>query len=211
MIARYQAIESILAQIGSDDLVVSTTGMISRELFTLKDRPGNFYMIGSMGLASAMGLGLAIQAPSKRVFVLEGDGSALMSLGTLPLIASEQPANLVHIILDNEAYESTGRQPSISSNFDLAQTAAATGYPWTRRIEDLEELEAALTEAAAGGQLGLILVKAGIAPIEGIPRVSHTPEEIRDRFRGAVQSPYSTYPFRRSHASASLLRSDGLP
>jgi thiamine pyrophosphate-dependent acetolactate synthase large subunit-like protein len=162
--------------------------MISRELFTLKDRPGNFYMIGSMGLASAMGLGLALQAPNKRVFVLEGDGSAMMSLGTLPLIASEQPANLVHIILDNEAYESTGGQPSISSNFDLAQTANTTGYPWTRRVEDLEELEAALTEATNGGQLSLILVKAGIAPLEGIPRVSHTPEEIRDRFKGAVQA-----------------------
>ena len=136
-----------------------------------------------------MGLGLALQAPNKRVFILEGDGSAMMGLGTLPLIASEQPANLVHIILDNEAYESTGGQPSISSNFDLTQTAATTGYPWVRRVEDLEELESALTEATTGDQLSLILVKAGIAPIEGIPRVSHTPEEIRDRFRGAVQSP----------------------
>ena len=119
MIARYQAIERILSHMRDGDLVVSTTGMISRELFTLDDRPGNFYMIGSMGLASAMGLGLAIQAPNKRVFVLEGDGSALMSLGTLPLIASERPANLVHIILDNEAYESTGGQASISLKFDL--------------------------------------------------------------------------------------------
>ena len=188
MIARYEAIEQVLSHVQGGDLVVSTTGMISRELFTLNDRPGNFYMIGSMGLASAMGLGLAIQAPRKRVFVLEGDGSAMMSLGTLPLIASEAPSNLVHIILDNEAYESTGGQASISSKFDLAQTAGTTGYPWTRRVEDLEELEAALTEAKQCGQLSLILIKCGIAPIEGIPRVSHTPEEIRDRFRGAVQA-----------------------
>ena len=188
MIARYQAIEQILSHVQDSDLVVSTTGMISREVFTLDDRPGNFYMIGSMGLASAMGLGLAIQAPNKRVFILEGDGSALMSLGTLPLIASEAPPNLVHIILDNEAYESTGGQPSISSRFDLAQTAGAAGYPWTRQVQDIEELESALTEAKKSGKLSLILVKCGIAPIEGIPRVSHTPEEIRDRFRAAVQS-----------------------
>ena len=188
MIARYQAIERILSHIQASDLVVSTTGMISRELFTLDDRPGNFYMIGSMGLASAMGLGLAIQAPHKRVFILEGDGSALMSLGTLPLIASEAPSNLAHIILDNEAYESTGGQPSISSRFDLAETAASAGYPWTRRVEDIEELESALTEAKNNSRLSLILVKCGIAPIEGIPRVSHTPEEIRDRFRAAAQS-----------------------
>ncbi|HIN23092.1 MAG TPA: sulfopyruvate decarboxylase subunit beta [Dehalococcoidia bacterium] len=188
MIARYQAIERILSHIREADLVVSTTGMISRELFTLDDRPGNFYMIGSMGLASAMGLGLAIQAPHKRVFVLEGDGSALMSLGTLPLISSEQPSNLVHIILDNEAYESTGGQPSISSQFDLAETARSAGYPWTRRVDDLEELESALTEVTAAGQLSLIVVKAGIAPVDGIPRVSHTPEQIRDRFKSAVQA-----------------------
>ncbi len=189
MIARYQAIEAVLSHVRDGDLLVSTTGMISRELFTLDDRPGNFYMIGSMGLASAMGLGLAVQAPHKRVFVLEGDGSALMSLGTLPLIASEAPANLVHIILDNEAYESTGGQPSISSGFDLSETAGAAGFPWTRRVEDLEELQAAMNEATAGGQLSLILVKAGIAPLGGIPRVSHTPEEIRDRFKGAVGAP----------------------
>ncbi len=187
-IDRYRAIEKILEHVGDGDLVVSTTGMISRELFALDDRPGNFYMIGSMGLASALGLGLAIQAPHKRVFVLEGDGSALMSLGTLPLIASEGVPNLVHVILDNEAYESTGGQPSISSQFDLAETAASAGYPWTRRVRELEELETALIQALSGGQLSLILVKASIAPMEGIPRVSHTPTEIRDRFRGAVQS-----------------------
>jgi thiamine pyrophosphate-dependent acetolactate synthase large subunit-like protein len=188
LIARYLAIEKILSHLRDGDLVVSTTGMISRELFTLDDRPGNFYMIGSMGLASAMGLGLAIQTPNKRVIVLEGDGSALMSLGTLPLIASEQPPNLVHIILDNEAYESTGGQPSISSQFDLADMARSAGYPLVRRVEDTEGLDSALIAVNASHQLSLVLVKAGIAPIEGVPRVSHTPKQIRDRFKGAVQA-----------------------
>ena len=188
MIDRYKAIEEILAHIQPDDLVVSTTGMISRELFSLEDRPGNFYMIGSMGLASAVGLGLAIQTPHKRIFILEGDGSALMSLGTLPLIASQGVPNLIHVILDNEAYESTGGQASISSRFDLAETAGATGYPWARRVEDVEELESALLEAKDGSLLSLILVKCGIAPVDGIPRVSHAPTEIRDRSKAAVQS-----------------------
>ena len=73
MIDRYKAIQAVLGRVNPKDLVLSTTGMISREVFVTNDRPGNFYMIGSMGLASAMGLGLAIQAPNKRVFVLEGD------------------------------------------------------------------------------------------------------------------------------------------
>ena len=188
MIDRYKAIEKILEYVGDSDLVLSTTGMISREVFVTDDRPGNFYMIGSMGLLSSFGLGLALLTPEQRVFVLEGDGSALMSMGTLPLIANEGPKNLVHIILDNEAYESTGSQPSISSNFDLAEVGKASGYQHVARVDDIEDLENALLGCNAGSGPYLILVKASIAPVQGIPRVSHSPTEIRDRFRTRVQS-----------------------
>ena len=186
MIDRYKAIEKILAHVQPSDLVLSTTGMISREVFSTEDRPGNFYMIGSMGLLSSFGLGLALMAPEQRVFVLEGDGSALMSLGTLALIASENPSNLVHFILDNESYESTGRQPTISSKVDLAEVAKSCGYRQVARVEDLEGLEGALVGVAGAPGPHLVLVKAGIAPVEGIPRVSIPPSEIRDRFRGSV-------------------------
>ena len=104
MIDRITAIETILNRVKDGDLVLSTTGMISREVFVTDDRPGNFYMIGSMGLLSSFGLGLALMSPQQRVRVIEGDGSALMSLGNMPLIATERPGNLVHLILDNEAY-----------------------------------------------------------------------------------------------------------
>ncbi|GIT69957.1 MAG: hypothetical protein Ct9H300mP27_10610 [Chloroflexota bacterium] len=77
--------------------MITTTGMISREVFDIHDRTNNFYMLGSMGLLSSFGLGLAITFPDKRIWILEGDGSALMSLGTLPLIASESPKNIVHL------------------------------------------------------------------------------------------------------------------
>ena len=188
MIDRYLAIQKILEHVGASDLVLSTTGMISREVFTAGDRPGNFYMIGSMGLLSSFGLGLALLPPGQRVFVLEGDGSALMTLGTLPLIAAERPGNLVHLILDNEAYESTGGQPSIGSGFDLARVGEICGYPKAVRVGDIEELESALLECAATPGPHLILVKAGIAPVEGIPRVSHPSTDIRDRFRNSVQT-----------------------
>jgi len=188
MIDRYLAIEIIVRHVSPTDLVLSTTGMISRELFVTDDRPANFYMLGSMGLLSSFGLGLALMAPLQKVIILEGDGSAMMSLGTLPLLASERPANLIHIILDNEAYESTGGQPSISSQFDLSKIADSSGYPKTHHVRDVEELESALTEAFSSGDLSLILVKVGIAPVAGIPRVSHTPNEIRDQFKAAVQS-----------------------
>ena len=165
--------------------------MISRELFALGDRPGNFYMIGSMGLVSSLGLGLALLRPHRRVVVLEGDGSALMSLGTVPLIAAEAPKNLIHLILDNEVYESTGSQPSISSQVSLAEIAKASGYKAVTQVADSTALEAALKDCDGRTGPQLILVKVSIAPVEGLPRVSHTPTEIRDRFRNQIMAPAS--------------------
>ncbi len=186
MIDRYEAIERVLGHVGERDLLVSTTGMISREVFASNDRQGNFYMIGSMGLASSLALGLALLQPQRPVFVLEGDGSAMMSLGTLPLIGAEVPRNLVHVILDNEAYETTGSQPSISSKVSLASIGKASGYSTVQQAEDGHTLNEALL--ARGREPGphLIVVKVGIAPVVGISRVSHTPEEIRDRFRDRI-------------------------
>ena len=182
MIDRYVAIGKIMEQVGASDLVLSTTGMISRELFVTDDRPGNFYMLGSMGLLSSFGLGLAILNQDRRVVLLEGDGSALMSLGTLPLIAAERPGNLLHVILDNESYESTGGQPSISSKVDLAEVARSCGYRRVVRADDIDRLENALRECGSGNG-----PKVGIAPLKGIPRVSHSPTDIKDRFREWVQ------------------------
>ena len=187
MIDRYKAIGKILEHVEVSDLVLSTTGMISREVFVANDRPENFYMIGSMGLLSSFGLGLALLNTDKRVFVLEGDGSALMSLGTLPLIATENPGNLFHIILDNGAYESTGAQPSISSEVDLATVGRSCGYRHAARVDDIEGLQNALLDCAMGHGPRMVVVKAGIAPVPGIPRVSHSPTDIRDRFRRSVQ------------------------
>lgn len=188
MIARYEAIETILAHVEGADLVLSSTGMISREVFTSRDRPGNFYMLGSMGLLSSLGLGLAVLAPQRRIWVLDGDGSALMSLGTLPLIATVCPPNLIHIILDNEAYESTGGQPAISASVDLAAVGASCGYRQVDRAACRDELERALLTYPWDAGPRLILVKVAIAPLEGIPRVAHTPTAIRDRFAAHIRS-----------------------
>ena len=186
MIDRVKAIEIVMDHVRENDLVLSTTGMISREVFVTDDRPGNFYMIGSMGLLSSLGLGLALLKPDQRVFVVEGDGSALMSLGTLPLIATEAPENLVHIVLDNESYESTGAQPSISSSVSLSHIAQASGYPTVTQIEEAPALVSALAACAVEPGPHFLLVKCAIAPVENIPRVSHPPTAIRDRIREHV-------------------------
>lgn len=187
MIGRFDAIGIIAEHVAADDLVISTTGMISRELFVTQDRPSNFYMLGSMGLASSFGLGMAVLNPAQRVFVLEGDGSALMSMGTMALVASEAPANFVHIVLDNECYESTGGQPTITPQIDLAKIADSCGYRHVARVEDGENLAAALADCVTTASPHFILVKVDATLLDGIPRVSHSPTDIRDHFKSVVR------------------------
>jgi phosphonopyruvate decarboxylase len=187
VISRVRAIEIILDQVEEPDVVLSTTGMVSREVFATRDRTGNFYMIGSMGLLSAVGLGISLLAPDRRVYVLDGDGSALMSLGTLPLIAVEAGANLTHIVLDNESYESTGAQPSIAKDVSLGAIALASGYESATSVSDESSLQDSLKRLGGGPRPDFVLAKVGIAPVEGIPRVSFTPEEIRDRFAAHIR------------------------
>jgi thiamine pyrophosphate-dependent acetolactate synthase large subunit-like protein len=183
---RYEALQCILQQIPDDDLAVFTTGMISREAFNIRDRAENFYMIGSMGLLASFGLGLALQSPDRTIWVIEGDGSALMSLGTLPLIATYRPNNLIHVVLDNEAYESTGAQPTITSTVDLAALAQAAGYPCVRCADNTRTLDTVLQEAHATRLLTFILGKVTGRAAEGLSRVSLTPEALKWRFSQAI-------------------------
>ena len=111
-----------------DSPVVSANGFISRDVFTAKDKKTNFYMIGSMGLASSIGLGIALKKPRKKIFVFDGDGNILMNLGSLVTIGSLQPNNLVHIIFDNKIHESTGGQPTFAEKIDISKIAKMTNY-----------------------------------------------------------------------------------
>lgn len=181
MIARSDAIAAVLERAG-DALVVTANGWISREACAAHDRDGNFYMLGSMGLASSIGLGVALTRPERRVIVLDGDGNLLMALGTLAMVADQQPRNFVHVVLDNEMYGSTGGQRSLSATVDLDELARAAGYASVRRIGDLAELEDAL---AAQGPV-FLLIKVAPVPHGEAPRVPHAPEAIAKRFRAAV-------------------------
>lgn len=119
-LTRREAIEMIAERIEEEDIIVSTTGMISRELYDYKDRPLNFYMMGSMGNSLAVGLGMALNI-NRHIVVISGDASALMSLGTMVLHNKLRPENLTHYILDNECHSSTGGQKTCSRavNFEF--------------------------------------------------------------------------------------------
>lgn len=180
---RFEALSALLPRLGSADLALFTTGMISREAFSALDRQGNFYMIGSMGLLSAVGLGLALNRPERRIVVVEGDGSALMSLGNFPLIGTQAPKNLTHVVLDNEAYESTGNQPTISAKVDIAAYADASGYVRVGRSRDLESFGHLFAEhRSSAGPTFLLAKVTGRAPHD-LKRISIEPPALRDRFR----------------------------
>ena len=112
----------------NDEIIISANGFISRDLFSTLDKDSNFYMIGSMGLASSIGLGIAIKNPRKRIFVFDGDGNILMNLGSLVTIGSIQPRNFIHIIFDNHVHESTGGQPTTSNKIKIS-TVSYTHLP----------------------------------------------------------------------------------
>ena len=105
----------ILDDLTGDEAIIATTGKTGRELFTISDRPNHLYVVGGMGTASAIGFGVAHALPRQPVVVIDGDGAALMKMGSLATIGFYQPANLLHIILDNEAHDSTGGQQTASS------------------------------------------------------------------------------------------------
>lgn len=161
-------------------------GFICRESFAQGDRKGNFYMIGSMGLASSIGLGVALCRPERKVAILDGDGNVLMSMGTLAMIASNAPKNLYHIVIDNQVYESTGKQRSLSKEIDLAAVAKSTGYKTVLKVTEKDQLKPAFEQIlnSEGPSFLLIKVEPSFAP--GTGRVTHTPEEIRDRFMESV-------------------------
>ena len=130
--------------------VVATTGKTGRELFTCEDRPQQLYQVGSMGCASAMGLGIALNT-QRPVLVLDGDGAALMKLGTVATVGAHAPGNLIHVVLDNGVHDSTGGQATVSPNVDFAAVAQACGYPRAFRCDSeagfARALEAAFAEA----------------------------------------------------------------
>lgn len=190
---RCEAIEVIVQSLTGDELIVSSTGMISRELFTIKDSPQNFYMLGSMGLASSIGLGLALSLPDRQIVVIEGDGSVLMNMGSLATAGHFGPKNLTHIVLDNEVHESTGGQPTVSDTMKLEKVAHAAGYQLAEKVTSYNELREVLRKSSRQGP-AFILVKVEKGGIEGIGRVSHSPQEIKNRFqKSAISGNYGEF------------------
>ncbi|MGW1065590.1 thiamine pyrophosphate-dependent enzyme [Streptomyces aureus] len=166
-----------------DVLTVSTCGFITRDLYNLRDRAEHFYLVGSMGMAAPIGLGIALAHPGRRVLVLDGDGSFAMNPGCLPMIAEHRP-NLVHAVLDNGAHESTGGQRTVALG-DPAATALAAGYAAAHTVDDLDELAALdLT-----GTPALVRIRCAPRSHPAGQRVRQTPQQLVERFRTRLGVP----------------------
>jgi thiamine pyrophosphate-dependent acetolactate synthase large subunit-like protein len=183
MMRRGEAVAAVLGRLDAAAIAVAANGWISREACAAADRALSFYMIGSMGLAAGIGLGLALAQPSRQVAVLDGDGNVLMALGTLAMVAERRPANLLHAVLDNEVYGSTGAQRSLSARVPLDALAAAAGYARVERATDRAGLDAALDRLLGAPGPSFLLIK--VAPEDGgeAPRVPLPPAEIAARLR----------------------------
>ncbi len=186
-LSRLEAIQTIAQSLSGQEAVVATTGKISRELYNTLDREGNFYMVGSMGCASAIGLGLALSRPQRPVVVLDGDGACLMKMGNLATIGYYQPRNFIHVVLDNEAYDSTGGQATTSSTIALTEVARAAGYRRVHQIVDKATLRHALPLALAQPGPHFLLVKVAPGSQGDLARPHLTPPDLKERFRFFLQ------------------------
>jgi phosphonopyruvate decarboxylase len=187
-ISRSEALQAAVKALGREP-VVHANGYICRESFAVRDRPENFYMIGSMGLASSIGLGAALARDDRTVVIFDGDGNLLMNLGILPMIGDagrrRRPRRFVHIVFDNGVYASTGGQPSPGQATRLDGVAAAAGYARTVCVTTAREISLALTEALESEGPSFLLARV-TAEDKPAPRIPYPPEEIRDRFRRAL-------------------------
>ena len=176
---RKEAIEIVTQEIKNSP-IISANGFISRDLFNVHDKKNNFYMIGSMGLASSIGLGVAIKNPKKKIFIFDGDGNILMNLGSLVTIGSILPKNLVHIIFDNSSHESTGGQPTNSKYVKIKKIAESANYT-VYETNNKSKLNSILKNIKNKKGPLMIIVKIKNKKIIS-KRISYDPFEIHERF-----------------------------
>lgn len=166
-----------------DGLIVSNIGFPSRELYSISDRPQNFYMLGSMGMASSIGLGLSL-AQNKKVYVIDGDGSILMNLGSLSTVGNYAPSNYYLIIVDNSAHGSTGNQPThTGKKTRLKDIAIGAGIKKVKEVSDEGKLKKALLSFEKGP---LVIVAKTDAHNADVPIIPIQPTSIKERFIGSI-------------------------
>jgi phosphonopyruvate decarboxylase len=179
---RTEALQAILETLDGGEAIIATTGKTGRELFSIADRPNHLYVVGGMGTASAIGLGLAQSRPRQPVVVIDGDGTALMKLGSLATVGYYQPAYLLHILLDNESHDSTGGQRTASCVVSFADIAAAANYRQAIAADDPDDVRAAVRQLRHSEGPSLLHIKVRPGSPKNLGRPTVKPHEVKERF-----------------------------
>lgn len=185
--SRRDALERVIAHTPLDSTVVlASTGFCGRELYALDDRPNQLYMVGSMGCVTPFALGLALARPDLRVVALDGDGAALMRMGAFATLGAYGPANLVHLLLDNGAHDSTGGQATVSPQVSFAGVAAACGYGSAVEGDHVGLLDEVLAApcSGAGASFARLTIRRGTP--DGLPRPTITPADVKTRLMSHI-------------------------
>ena len=178
------ALSHVFQLLTGAEVVITSNGYISRNAYSLApELPNCFYMLGSMGMASSIALGLTLAQPNRQVIVVEGDGNLLMSFGILPQIGHHRPKNLIHVVLDNARYQTTGGQTSISPGVQMATVAVAAGYRRAEVVTLCADLTRLMTEAQRADGPTMITVRVSDSGEEIAPRVALRPVEIKNRLQ----------------------------
>ena len=183
---REDIIRHIVEHTGNDP-IVSTTGKASRELFEIREARGeghekDFLTVGSMGHASSIAFGIAVQKPDRKIWIIDGDGAALMHMGAMAVIGANAPSNIVHIVLNNGAHESVGGMPTVAESIDIVKIAEGCGYKNVSSAADFNELDAALRSASTSDALTMIEVKCAIGARADLGRPATTAKENKEAF-----------------------------
>ena len=190
--SREEIIQHIV-KFSGEDPIVSTTGKASRELFETRvangqDHKYDFLTVGSMGHASTIALGVAINKPNQKIWCIDGDGAALMHMGAMPVIGATAPQNLVHIVINNSAHETVGGMPTVAKSMDLVAIAKACGYPQTACVDNFEDLDKILATAKKANSLFFIEIKCSIGARDDLGRPTTTALENKIAFMNHLKT-----------------------
>lgn len=170
-----------------EDIIISTTGKASRELFEIREKNAqghekDFLTVGGMGHSSSIALALALRRPERRVWCIDGDGAVLMHMGSMALIGASKPNNLIHVVINNSAHESVGGMPTVAEKIDLVAIAKGCGYPNAVCVDNYEALESELKKATKRDELSLIVVKCSIGARNNLGRPTTSAKENKEAF-----------------------------
>jgi phosphonopyruvate decarboxylase len=176
-----------ITTVTGEDIIISTTGKASRELFEIREQNGqphqyDFLTVGSMGHSSSNALGVALNKPGSKVWCIDGDGAALMHMGAMAVIGSNSPNNLVHIVINNSAHETVGGMPTVAGRIDMVQIALGCGYNAAYSVANFEALDEVLKTAKAANELTFIEVKSAIGARNDLGRPTTTALENKENF-----------------------------